>query len=192
MIDGVIERAASGFPALRGMMIVTMPDCLLYSSWRRRDVAFSAEDASSYFGDLVRANRRGLQSVGAWSTDMQVTIEGADVLVILREIDEHFVCCALFDREAPLGMIRLHLKMVLDEIRAALPKVELSQLSRGARIVQFVERYAPDPHAALLRIATRTRIPVERLRSAAQLDASEVLAVEEAAKRILGLENIEL
>jgi len=191
-MDALIERAASSLPSLRGFLIVTMPDCLLYASWSRPGTDFSAEDASGYFGDLIRANRQGLRAVGAWTSDMQVTIEGANVLVVLRELDEHFVCCALFDREAPLGMIRLHLKVVIEQVRAALPKLELTQLSPGARVVQFIERYAPDPHAALLRISTRTHIPLEQLRTPDALTAQQVTAIEEAAKRILGLENIHL
>ncbi|GAB4109962.1 MAG: hypothetical protein OHK0013_45730 [Sandaracinaceae bacterium] len=192
MMNELIERSASSLPALRALMVVTMPDCLLYGSWSRRDVQFSAEDASGYFGDLVRANREGLRLVGSWTSDMQVTVEGADVLVVLKELNEHFVCCALFDREAPLGMIRLHLRIVIEQVRAALPKIDLAHLSPGARIVQFIERYAPDAHAALLRISTRTRIPVEQLRAPDTLTAAQVSDIEDAAKRILGLENIHL
>ena len=186
----LIGQAAEGIPHLRGFLVVTMPDCLLYSSWSRPGNDWSPEDASGYFGDLIRANRQGLRAVGAWTSDMQLTIEGANVLVVLRELDEHFVCCTLFDREAPLGMVRLHLKVLLERIRAGLPQMEVDQRSRGVRLIAFIERYAPDPHAALLRVATRTHIPLEALRDPARLNDVQVAAVEDAAKRILGLDQV--
>ncbi|MCX7807893.1 MAG: hypothetical protein N2515_04745 [Deltaproteobacteria bacterium] len=190
MIDDRIAGIASGVPGLRGVLVVTMPDCLLYGSWLRPDMSFSAEEASGYFGDLIRANRQGLRAVGAWTSDIQVTIEGTSVLVVLREVDENYVVCAIFDREAPLGMVRLHLKIAIEQLREILPRVEAAQMSKGARILRFIERYAPDAHAVLHRVATRTRIPIERLRNPDGLSSEEVKSIEEAAKRILGIEEI--
>jgi predicted regulator of Ras-like GTPase activity (Roadblock/LC7/MglB family) len=192
MADSLLAEAAAEIPSLRSVLVITMPDCLLFSSWAHAETSWSVEDASSYFGDLVRANRRGLGSIGAWSTDMQVTIESADALIVLREIDENFVCCAMFDRQAPLGMVRLQLKMLLNRISTILPKVALEERPRGVRFVEFLERYAPDPHAVLLRVATRTGISMDALRDAGKLTPAQVTSLEEAAKRILGLEQINI
>jgi hypothetical protein len=190
MVDGVFEELAAGGRGLRAFLVIAMPDCLLYTHWARAGSTWAPEEASGYFGDLVRANRQGLRAVGAQPADMQVTVEGADAQVVLREMGEHFVLCALFDRAAPLGMVRLQLKMLVDKLSLTLPKLEVEEQSRGARLIAFIERYAPDPHAALLRVATRTGVSLELLRDPARLDEGQVHAVEEAARRILGLEQV--
>ncbi|MEZ4224872.1 MAG: hypothetical protein R3B13_28220 [Polyangiaceae bacterium] len=192
MIDPTLGEAAKQISGLRALIVITMPDCLLYGHWSAREHTFSVEDASGYFGDLIRANRRGLSAIGAWSQDMQVTIESADALVVLREIDEHFVCCTMFDREAPLGLVRLHLKQLIERLRTTLPQVQPEERPRGVRIIEFLDRYAPDSHAVLMRVATRTGIPVDSLRRAETLDAGQVAAMEEAAKRILGLDHLQI
>lgn len=191
MLENLLTTS-NEIPNLRTAIVITMPDCLLYDSWSRGESSWSVDDAAGYFGDLVRANRRGLQSVGAWSTDMQITIESADALLLLRELDEHFVCCAVFERATPLGMARLQLKMLLERVRASLPDLGVEERSRGVRVMEFLERYAPDPHAVLLRVATRTGITLEQLRDPAGLSDPQVQAVEDAAKRILGLEQLHI
>jgi hypothetical protein len=190
MAEGFFDDMAAGARGLRAFLVIAMPDCLLYTHWARAGSAWSPEDASGYFGDLVRANRQGLRAVGAWPSDMQVTVEGADALVVLREMGEHFVLCALFEHAAPLGMVRLQLKMLVDKISLTLPKLEVQERSRGVRLIAFIERYAPDPHAALLRVATRTGVSLDLLHDPARLDDGQVRAIEEAARRILGLEEV--
>jgi hypothetical protein len=178
MVDGFFDEMAAGAKSLRAFLVIAMPDCLLYTHWARSGSVWSPEDASGYFGDLVRANRQGLRAVGALPSDMQVTVEGADALVVLREMGEHFVLCARFARAAPLGLVRLQLKMLVDKISTTLPRLEVQERSRGVRLIAFIERYAPDPHAALLRVATRTGLSLELLRDPARLDDVQVGAVE--------------
>ncbi|MCB1034973.1 MAG: hypothetical protein KDD47_14190 [Acidobacteria bacterium] len=145
---------------------------------------------AAYFGDLVRANREGLKTLGSWSSEMQVTIESADRLIILTEINEHFVCTCSFDRDVPLGMARLHLKKVLDRVRTVLPTFDVEEKPRGARIIDFLNRYAPDPHAVMLRVSLRTGIPIEEMGAPQDLSDEQVAAVESATKRILGLQSL--
>jgi hypothetical protein len=191
--NATLAAAAAELHSLQACLVVAMPDCLLFSSWMRKDMQWAAEDAAGYFGDLIRANRRGLKAIGAWSGEMQVTIEANEALVILRELDESFACCAMFDKETPLGMVRLQLKMLLGRVGALLPKTGLEERPRGVRLIEFLERYAPDPHAVLLRVSTRTGLPVEMLRDEAhKLTEAQVAEVEQTAKKILGLEQINI
>ncbi len=185
-----LSKAIEGVPALRGMFITLMPDCLLFNSWIRPDSEWVAEDVASYFGDLVRANREGLRSLRSWSADMQVTIESADTLVVLKELRGDFVASFVFDRDTPLGMVRLFVKRLLERLEVTLPDVVVEQRPRAVRALEFVQRYAPDPHATLMRVALKSGLSMELLGRPEQLDDAATDRVEDAAKDILGLDSL--
>lgn len=185
-----IQTVAADVPSLRAVFVTAMPDCLLFDSWIKADEAWVAEDAASYFGDLVRANREGLKALKSWSSEMQVTIESADVLLVLRELRSDFVVTLAFQREAPLGMVRMYTKRVLERLDALLPRLEAKERPRGVRVREFLEKYAPDPHAALARIALRTGISLEVLRKPDALSPAQVDVFETSVKDLLGLETL--
>ena len=184
-----LRNAVEGIGSLRGVFVTAMPDCLLFASWIKED-DWVAEEVASYFGDLVRSNRQGLKALGSWSSEMQVTIESADALIVLSEVTEHFVCGCVFDRGAPLGMVRLQHRQLIDRISGQLPSVDAEELPRGARVLDFLQRYAPDPHAVLMRVAARTGLSIDELNNAQALSAEQVEKLEKAAKRILGLDHL--
>jgi len=191
-MDRYIEQAVAEIPQLIGIFVTAMPDSLLFSSWVREGTAWSAEDVAAYFGDLVRANREGLKALGSWSSEMQVTIESAESLVVLRELSSDFVCGCVFERTAPLGMVRLHLKRLLERILHMLPRVQPEDRPRGMRIMEFLDRYAPDPHAVTLRVSLRAGISLEELRAPAQLTSEQLERLEETACKILGVKQLSL
>lgn len=191
-MERYLEQVVTEVPQLIGIFVTAMPDCLLYASWVREGTTWAPEEVASYFGDLVRANREGLKALGSWSSEMQVTIESADCLVVIREISQDFVCGCVFERNAPLGMVRLHLKRVLDRIREALPKVEITERPRGTRIVEFLDRYAPDPHAVLLRVSLRAGLSMDDLRAPEHLSTEQLQRLEETACKILGVKQLSL
>lgn len=191
-MDRYLEQAVTEVPQLIGIFVTAMPDSLLFSSWVRSGTEWSAEDVASYFGDLVRANREGLKALGSWSSEMQVTIESAESLVVLRELSTDFVCGCVFERNAPLGMVRLHLKRLLERVGAALPKVQAEDRPRGLRIMEFLDRYAPDPHAVALRVSLRSGISIDELKSPASLNADQIRRLEETACKILGVNQLSL
>lgn len=184
--------AAREIPTLRAALITAMPDCLMYDSWTRVGDAADLEEVASYFGDLIRSNRRALKSLGSWSSEMQVTIEAVDSLIVLREINEHFVCGAIFERDAPLGMVRIQLKRLITSMGAGLPKFEVIERPRAVRVMEFLQRYAPDPHAIRMRIALRARIDIESLASPESLDSEQTARLERAAAQLLGVEELAL
>lgn len=185
-----LQELSSDVPSLRALFVTAMPDCLLFDSWVRAEETWVAEEAASYFGDLVRANREGLKALKSWSTEMQVTIESHDVLLVLRELRGDFVVTFVFQREAPLGMVRMHTRKLLERLDAVLPQLELKSRPQGVRVKEFLEKYAPDPHAALSRAALRTGIPVEQLRKPEGLTVEQQHLFEETVKDILGLDHL--
>jgi hypothetical protein len=191
MAKSAVQEAVSDVPSLRGVFITAMPDCLLFDSWTHPEETWSAEDAASYFGDVVRANREGLKSLRAWSAEMQVTIESATVLLVLKELRD-FVVTLAFERDLPLGMVRLHTKRVLERLNAILPKLEATERPRGVRVIEFLERYAPDAHAVLQRVSLRTGIAIELLRAPDRLDPEQTGLLEESVKDILGLDTLSI
>ncbi len=190
MTEVGLERAVEGVTALRGVFITLMPDCLLFDAWMRPGSEWVPEDVASYFGDLVRANREGLRALRSWSAEMQVTIESADSLVVLRELQADFVASFVFDRETPLGMVRLAVKRMLGRIVTALPQIIAEQRPRAIRLVEFLQRYAPDPHAAMLRVSLQTGILLEVLERPESIDERDLEPIEESVKDILGLEAL--
>jgi predicted regulator of Ras-like GTPase activity (Roadblock/LC7/MglB family) len=187
-----LSDIVSDVPPLRGLFVTAMPDCLLYDTWTRPGETWAAEQAASYFGDLVRANREALKALSAWSAEMSVTIESADVLLVIHESSDDFVVTMAFDRKAPLGMVRLHVRRMLDRIQHVLPKLELVERPHAVRVAEFLTKYAPDPHAALHRVALRTRIGLDRLKRPETLDVAEVETFESAVRELLGLETLSL
>ncbi len=190
MASDLLKQVVRDVGSLRALLVTAMPDCLLYDSWVMDEGAWTAESVASYFGDLVRSNREALKSLGSWSSEMQVTIESADSLVVLREINEHFVAGFIFERSIPLGMVRLHTNRMIDRISADLPEIRAEELPRSVRLISFLQRYAPDPHAVLMRVSVRTGISMDLLRNPQTLDDVQVAKVEDAVKGILGLEQV--
>ena len=187
-LGGVASEVAS----LRAILVTAMPDCLLVNSWLRGDEEWMVEEVATYFGDLVRSNRSALKSLGSWSSEMQVTIESADALILLSEIDEHFVCGCVFERGVPLGMARLQVRRLLEHARAGLPKVSAEERPRAVRVIDFLHRYAPDPHAVMMRLSLRAHLSMDLLRDPSALTPEQTVALENAAKAILGLETLDV
>ena len=192
MNSDFLKQAVEDVPSIKAVFITAMPDCLLFGSWLRADSSWSEDQVATYFGDLFRANREGLKALGSWSSEMQVTIESPDNLVILHELSSDFVCACVFERAAALGMVRLHTQRLLERISSSLPTFEAEERPRGVRVLEFLNRYAPDPHAVLLRVSLRTKLPMDLINSPEQLSPSQVSQVEETACGILGLPSLNI
>lgn len=190
MANQDLASAVEDVPSLRGVFITAMPDCLLFDAWMREGEAWEGEDVASYFGDLVRANREGLRALQAWSAEMQVTIESSDLLLVLRELSADFVVGFAFERAAPLGMVRLHVKRVLALLEDVLPKVQPEQRPYAVRVSDFLLRYAPDAHTAMQRASLKSGLSMDALRDPIALSEGEVGLFERAVCEILGLDAL--
>ena len=190
MKDSTVTSAVEGVTHLRGLFITAMPDCLLFDTWMHPGEDWVAEEIAPHFGDLVRSNRAGLRALNSWTEEMQVTIEAADRLVILRELGAHFVVGMVFDSKAPLGMVRLQVKQVLSKLDGNLPNYQTIERPRAVRAIDFLQRYAPDPHAVLLRLALQTGITLDKINAPQSLRPEEGAVIEESIREILGLESL--
>ncbi len=191
MSDVRLQDLVQDVPGLSALFLTLMPDCLLYDAWvDAGERSWRPEDVASYFGDLVRANREGLKALESWSSDMQVTIESADALVVLKELRGDFVVSLVFERRVPLGMVRLYTRRLLERLDGVLPAVEVHERPAAVRALEFVQRYAPDPHAVMLRMSLKTGLPLEQLERPDQLDEAQTQAVLDAARDVLGLEQL--
>ena len=187
-----LEQAVHDIPSLRGVFITAMPDCLLFDLWMRPDETWKGEEAAAYFGDLVRANREALKSLSAWSSEMQVTIESTNLLLVLRELRDDFVVAFAFESRAPLGMVRLYVKRVLSVLVEMLPEIAPEEKPRAVRVQEYLLRYAPDPHAVLHRVALRTQVPLADLQSPEALSDEQCRVFEASVKEILGVDSLNL
>jgi hypothetical protein len=188
----LLSDVVAGIAPLRGLFITAMPDCLLFDTWTRPGETWSSEEAASYFGDLVRANREALKALSAWSAELTITVESADLLLMMYETSADFVVTMAFERKAPLGMVRLHARRILDRLQQVLPKLDAVERPRAIRLAEFLDKYAPDPHAARHRIALRTGMALDALFDPARLNDIETDVFEGALKDLLGLENLSL
>lgn len=79
-----------------------------------------------------------------------------------------------------------------DPIREARPTKEGERRPRGLRVVEFLQRYAPDPHAVLLRTSLRSGLSMESLNQPQDLTEQQVAHLERTACDLLGLESLNI
>lgn len=186
-----LADAAAQEARLQGVVVTKLPDCLAFESWSRG--AWDTDAVAAYFGDLTVANRRAIEALSDESqpdTAAAVTIETAQHIILTQELRSDFVAVYVFDQAVSLGMARVQAKRISASILGHLPSEVLFQRTRGERVMEFLLRYAPDPHAVPMRIALQTGIPIENLERAALLDATQVELVEAAARDILGVSSL--
>ncbi len=174
---------------IRGLILTVMPDCLMFDAWKHEEETFEPEDVASYFGDLIRANREGLRALGH-TDEMQVTIEAGGRLVILRELPGDFVAGFVMKSDTPLGMVRIHVKRTLERLAPLLPSFKPEERPKSVRVIDYLRRYAPDPHAALLRVSLRTGIPMDVLNAPEAFTEAQTSLVANTVRDILGLEEL--
>jgi len=89
-------------------------------------------------------------------------------------------------------MVRLHARRILDRLQQVLPRLDAIERPRAIRLAEFLDKYAPDPHAARHRIALRTGMALDSLFDPARLNELETDMFEGAVKDLLGLESLSL
>ena len=185
-----LEAPASAIEHLDGVVIVQLPDCVAWNHWTRS--SWDASEVAAYFGDITRANRNAMKTVGAGGEEVRLTIESDTQLILTCDLNESLVAVYIFSKKIQLGMARLHSKRLGKEISKHLPTGEVIVRSRAERIMEFLTRYAPDPHALPMRVSLQTRIPLDKIRNPAQLDEAQTVQLENAAKAILGVKTLRI
>lgn len=297
-----IAKVALGAPALHEVFIVSTPDCLLVRSWARSGRG-GVDETAVHLGGVFRSCQDLLAAVGSSPRAQAITIEADHHLVVLANVSTDMVAGFVFDKTAPLGLVRVQAKQLTDHIRASVgqlqdpsepslippnkeagyrpppplathlpeprpaappparspeastpiygtPKVERirpveeplltprippavtvplpvpepvvpSSLPRrtfpepattvssppppipgltsrpvarprAVRLLEFYRRYAPDPQAALQRLALRSGVALEKLEHPEQLEENQVETIAAAVRDILGQEQVGL
>lgn len=185
-----LDTMCSGDQYLNGLVITQLPDCLAWKAWQKID--FDHEDVAAYFGDMIRAQRSACQTISPITQNIRLTIESDQFTILAIELTPAFAIIFIFDPRIALGMARLSIKRFCQVILENLPKDDVVERSRGERLVEFVKRYAPDPHTIMMRVSLQAKIPAAALEKPATLSNEQVDKLEQAVKSILGISNIHL
>ncbi|MCB9641341.1 MAG: hypothetical protein H6728_04870 [Myxococcales bacterium] len=179
-------------PSLNAVFVTAMPDCLLFDSYEAQPNKRDLNHVASYVGDLVRANREVLRSLEEYEEDAQITVETKEYQIILKELDERFVAGFLFNRKAPIGMVRLQVDKMLKVLRKHLESYKPEEIPRVVQVLDYLQRYAPDPHASMMRVALKTGLPLQTLQNPQGLNEQQLANIEESVRQILGLKTLHL
>ena len=115
-----MESLVSGIKQLNGVLVVVMPDCLLYSGWQRPGQTWDTEIVGAFLGELTRAHMDSLDAIEDWSSVNQVTLELDQALVILRRVKDPFVVGYIFEKSAAIGWARLQVQRTIRGIEQSL------------------------------------------------------------------------
>jgi len=125
--EHTIESLVSSIRPLRGALLVTVDDLLLYRSWQRQGEDWSVELNAARFGDVLRATA-GLSQLRGDHAINQLTIESHDAVTVIEPLNDAIAVVLLFDASTPLGLVRFHLATV----RAGLQELASSVGAVGA------------------------------------------------------------
>ena len=120
MRQSEMESLVSGIKQLNGVLVVVMPDCLLYSAWQRPGQAWDAEVVGAFLGELARDHEDGLDAIDGWSRVKQMTVEIEEALVVLCRSEDSFVIGFVFERGTAIGWARLQVQRTLKAIERVL------------------------------------------------------------------------
>lgn len=261
-----IGRVAVGAPALHRVVVLTLRDCLLVKQWSRA-TSGDPDAAAAHLGATFRSAAEALKVIGRGPTANGLTIESDDGIVVMRKLGDEAAAGFVFDRSAPLGLVRLQVEQLSEHLMGLVPGIQATpdlprpevasdvpsmasanatvvmparsqvepappvdaplvppppaprpavastaftaaprpapaaassasaapkERPRAVRLLEFFRRYAPDPHASMLRLSLRTGISLEALDRPEDLDEVQVDAVANAVSDILGQEQVGL
>lgn len=116
MTQSDMESLVSGIKQLNGVLVVVMPDCLLYSVWQRPGQTWDSDVVGAYLGELVRAHRDGLDAIDGWANVAQMTVELDEALIVLRPVGDEFVIGYVFEPGTAVGWARLQIQRTINTL----------------------------------------------------------------------------
>jgi len=167
-----MEQAARGASALRSLWVITVPDCLVVGSWSRAN-ADRADEAAVELGSLYQSCQSALQWSQSLGHARWVTIESDDVILILVRSSTEVVVVMSFDRRAPLGLIRMQARQVIENVAlGSEPKDPLR--SRVSALLAEIRNRAPEPRAAVAHLAREAGLTPERIDDLDHLEEAQL------------------
>lgn len=113
-----LGRVALGAPALKEVFIVSIPDCLLIKSWARAGRT-NEEETAVQLGSVFRASVTALTTAVGSEAVEGVTVEARDTLIRLEQVTPGMMAAFVFERSAPLGLMRVQARQLRDHIRGS-------------------------------------------------------------------------
>jgi predicted regulator of Ras-like GTPase activity (Roadblock/LC7/MglB family) len=149
-----IARVAVTVAGLKQVVIVSTPDCLTVRSWARVQRADDEGTAAS-LGNLFMGGIEALRQTGSGAQPMTLTVESEDALLVIARLSRDMVGCFVFDRSAPLGLIRVQVRQLSEHIKQSisdsLPPSERQPKERPSSIPPVAAlplRSQPSPSAS--------------------------------------------
>lgn len=185
-----LEQASREIQYLQGVVVAQIPDCVAWETWEKSE--FDTNEIAAYFGDMVKAQRNACQSLTTNMDDIQLSIESDKLTILVSELNDNFVAIYLFNKGIALGLARFEIKQLSALILENLPTESIVTRSHPERIIDFIQRYAPDSHSVLMRISLQTKIPLYELKAPNSLSDEEIKNLETSAKSILGVTELNI
>jgi predicted regulator of Ras-like GTPase activity (Roadblock/LC7/MglB family) len=185
-----LDLASREIQYLQGVVIAQIPDCIAWESWE--NYKFDSHEIAAYFGDMVKAQRNACQSLAKNTDDIQLSIESNKQTILVSELTDNFIAIFIFNKDIPLGMARFESRYLSTLILENLPTENVVTRSHADRVIDFIQRYAPDPYSVLMRISLQTKIPYDKLKKPNTLSDKEIKNIELSAKSILGVTELNI
>ena len=189
MKDDKLRATVSTIPRLRACAVLSASNGALRASYQRSTEIWDAGRLAEHIADVVQATARTLGQIDAGGEAEVLTIEARKRRISLVALDDEHVAAFVFDRDARLGMVRHRVLEAKPELNALLKEQEPAP-AKGAMVLQFLERNAPDTHAALLRVSLQTGLPMALLRAPESLSEAELESVSTSVRQILGVQSL--
>ncbi len=191
MFDPQLKQSADEIGYLHALVVTTVPDGLLFDTWKSQELSWDIQDLVNHLGRLYQSHAQVSQGSGAGEVQHFI-IESGQAVIFLVPLNEHFLSSFLFAPRTPLGIGRFCVGELAQQIRTLLPPLDSIQPSRAGKILVHLKRVGPDPHALRLRLALQTGLPVSAFESPEQMTEEQVKRLEVAACEILGVDHLQL
>ena len=119
-----IDDLLQSVEGLQALIITVSPDNLLYDYWSRHDELDSADESATFFGDLLRVHFEALETLHIPQGNIQITVEVANRVLVVRNVRSSYVASFLFDDETPYGLLRMQVRQLFDDLLETLPFYE--------------------------------------------------------------------
>ncbi len=139
-----IAKVALGAPALHEVFIVSTPDCLLVRSWARSGRP-GVDETAVHLGGMFRASQDLLNALGSSPRPQTITIEADHHLLLLANVTPDMIAGFVFDKTAPLGLVRVQAKQLTDHIRSSINQLQDPSAEPSLLPPQPKEGYRPPP-----------------------------------------------
>jgi len=171
-----IEHAARAASALRDVWIVSIPDCLLVASWSRGR-GERLDEAAVELGSLYQSCQAALHWAHSLGHTRWVTIESDDVVLVFARSSPDLVTAMSFDRRAPLGIIRMQAREVLEHVAADTDSAPDPLRSRVMALLDEIRSRSPEPRAAVAHLARRSGLSADGLAHPDRLSDDQLRSV---------------